>query len=91
MKSAQMKRSIKLDGRKTSVSIENDFWGALKEIAQFQRVTVSKLIVDIRETHKQSSLASGIRIFVLEHFQNKAKRAGLPRSSNSIEGQSARA
>jgi predicted DNA-binding ribbon-helix-helix protein len=91
MKSAQMKRSIKLDGRKTSVSIENDFWGGLKEIAQFQRVTVSKLIVDIRETHKQSSLASGIRIFVLEHFQNKAKRAGLPQSSNSIEGQSARA
>ena len=33
MKSLVVKRSIYLMGRKTSVSLEDEFWNALKEIA----------------------------------------------------------
>jgi hypothetical protein len=39
MKSAVTKRSIKLDGRKTSVALEDAFWNELKEIAYSQGVT----------------------------------------------------
>ena len=44
MKSAVTKRSIQLDGRRTSVSLEDAFWTALKEIAHFQGVTVQPMI-----------------------------------------------
>ena len=80
MRTAPAKRTIILDGRKTSVTIEDAFWTGLKEIAHFQRVSVSKLIAAIDATRKQSNLSSEIRIFVLEHFQNKSKQADLPRS-----------
>ena len=83
MKSALIKRSIVLDGRKTSVSLEDAFWIELKEIAHFQRVTVSRLIAAIEAARKQSNLSSAIRLSVLEHVQSKSKQADLPHSDRA--------
>ena len=71
MKSSMTRRSIMLDGNKTSVSLEDAFWNELKEIAHVQQVTLSKLITEIDATRKDGNLSSAIRIFVLEHFQTK--------------------
>jgi predicted DNA-binding ribbon-helix-helix protein len=78
--SAVAKRSIVIDGYKTSASLEYAFWTALKEIAHSQGVTVSKLVTAIDTTCKQSHLSSAIRVFVLEHFQKKDKSADPPHS-----------
>jgi predicted DNA-binding ribbon-helix-helix protein len=72
-----------LDGRKTSVIVEDAFWTGLKEIAHFQRVSVSKLIAAIDAKRKHSNLSSAIRVFVLEHFQSKDKSAGPPHSTSA--------
>jgi predicted DNA-binding ribbon-helix-helix protein len=74
MKSSVIKRSIVLDGHKTSVSLEDAFWTDLKEIAQFQSVTLSRLVAGIDATRAQNNLSSAIRLFVLEHVQNKSKQ-----------------
>ena len=37
MKSLVVKRSVDIDGRKTSVSLEDAFWNDLKEIAYLRR------------------------------------------------------
>jgi predicted DNA-binding ribbon-helix-helix protein len=95
MKSAANKRSIVLDGRKTSISLDDSLWVELKEIAQFKRVSVAKLIAVIDATRKQSNLSSEIRIFVLEHFRKKRKQVDLPYSdratASSDEGRSTQA
>ncbi len=75
MKSSVVKRSIVIDGHKTSVSLEDAFWDELKNIAHAQRVTLSQLVANIDGTRIESNLSSAIRQFVLEHFQNKKKRA----------------
>jgi Ribbon-helix-helix domain len=41
MKSPVVKRSIIVDGRKTSVSLEDEFWKALKEIAAGRNMKVT--------------------------------------------------
>jgi predicted DNA-binding ribbon-helix-helix protein len=64
MKTGVIKRTVMLDGRKTSVSVEDAFWTALKEIAHFQGVTLTSLLTAIAATRKQSNLSSGIRVFV---------------------------
>ena len=81
MKSAANKRSIRLDGHKTSISLEDAFWTELKEIARFQGVTVSSLVAAIAATRKESNLSSAIRFFVLE---NKNKRARPPHSARQL-------
>ena len=84
MKSVATKRSIQLDGRRTSVSLEDAFWTALKEIAHFQGVTVPSLVAAIEATRKQSSLSSAIRVFVLDHLQSKDKSVGPRHSTRAI-------
>ena len=81
MKSIVVKRSLVINGRKTSVTLEDAFWTDLKEIAYGQSLTLSKLVTRIETTRTQSNLSSAIRIFVLKHFQNKAKRA--PHAGNT--------
>jgi len=52
MKSSILKRSIMIDGHKTSVSLEDAFWSDLKEIAISQQATLSKLVSQIDETRQ---------------------------------------
>jgi predicted DNA-binding ribbon-helix-helix protein len=85
MKSTVTRRSIILDGNKTSVSLEDAFWIELKGIAALQRVAVSDLIAGIDATRKESNLSSAIRIFVLEHIQNRAKQGASAASVSSAK------
>ena len=74
MKSSVIKRSIVINGHKTSVSLEDAFWTDLKKIAQDRQVTLSELVTKIDGAREQSNLSSAIRLFVLHHFRNEDKR-----------------
>jgi predicted DNA-binding ribbon-helix-helix protein len=69
MKSPVVTRSIVLAGHKTSVSLEDEFWAGLKEIAKAQRKTLSELVNSIDIDREQANLSSAIRLFVLNHYQ----------------------
>ncbi|HSB08772.1 MAG TPA: ribbon-helix-helix domain-containing protein [Blastocatellia bacterium] len=69
MKSSIVKRSIVIDGHKTSVSLEEAFWSGLKEIAQARCVTLSKVVAEIDDTRQHSNLSSAIRLFVLDRMR----------------------
>ena len=68
--STVLKRSVVVDGHKTSVSLEEAFWSALKEIAHAQGVTVGQTVAEIDKGRKQANLSSAIRLFVLDHVRN---------------------
>jgi len=72
MKSSVIKRSIVIEGHKTSVSLEDAFWNGLKEIAARQNRTLSTLVHDIDINRRQNNLSSAIRLFVLDQLR------GLP-------------
>ena len=69
MKSLVVKRSVDIDGRKTSVSLEDSFWSDLKEIALMQRATLSKVITEIDKGRQVGNLSSAIRVFVFEQVR----------------------
>ena len=73
MKSLVAKRSIVIDGHKTSVSLEDAFWRDLKNIAHTQQATLSDLVARIDDTREQGNLSSAIRLYVLEYFRNQHK------------------
>ena len=62
MKSVIVKRSIVIAGHKTSVSLEDAFWRALKEIARAQHATLSNTIAEIDKARKEGNLSSAIRL-----------------------------
>lgn len=59
------KRSVLIAGHATSVSLEPEFWTALKEIAEARGTSLNRLIEDI-DRRRQGNLSSAIRVFVLE-------------------------
>jgi predicted DNA-binding ribbon-helix-helix protein len=74
LKSYIVKRSIVIDGHKTSISLEDAFWSGLKEIAHTQRATVSKIVAEIDKTRQQGNLSSAIRLFVLDQVRTPGTR-----------------
>ena len=70
MKSQVVKRSVAIDGHKTSISLEEAFWSSLKAIAQTQGATVAQTVTTINETRKQGNLSSAVRLFVLDCVRN---------------------
>ncbi len=71
MKSSVIKHSIVVNGRKTSISIEEAFWTSLKQIATEQGMTLSQLVGAIRaEKTSGSNLSSAIRVYILNWFRS---------------------
>jgi predicted DNA-binding ribbon-helix-helix protein len=74
MQSTIIKRSVKLDRHKTSVSLEDEFWSALKEIAPARGMNLRHLILSIDITRNKHNLSSALRLFVLQFYQDQAER-----------------
>ena len=61
-----VKRSLTLQGHRTSVSLEAAFWDEFRRLAAARGVSVNALASDLDATREPpASLASAIRLFVL--------------------------
>jgi predicted DNA-binding ribbon-helix-helix protein len=67
MKSLIAKRSIVVAGCRTSVTVEEQFWSALREIAHNQQKSLSEIVTEIK-AGDPGNLSSGIRLFVLDRL-----------------------
>jgi len=70
--STVIKRSVVIAGHKTSVSLEDAFWQALKDIAAARKMPLSELVTGINGRREASNLSSALRLFVLDHFRSHA-------------------
>ena len=70
MKSFVVKRSIVIGDNKTSVTLEDEFWNGLKQIADKELTTRSALVKLIDTNRKNGNLSSAIRLFVFNHFRS---------------------
>jgi len=71
MKSRIRRRAIVINGRKTSVSVEDAFWEPLKEIATARRTSVANVISLIEAHHQNTNRSSAIRVIVLEFYRDR--------------------
>lgn len=71
MQSAIKKRSAVVGGRKTSISLEDEFWDALNLIARTRNSSLSSLLESFATEHpqKMANLSSAVRVFVLNHYR----------------------
>lgn len=61
-----VKRSLTLQGHRTSVSLEKAFWTEFRRLAEAQGLSVNALAARIDATRTPpASLASAIRVYVL--------------------------
>jgi len=63
------KRSITIAGHRSSLSLEPEFWQAIKQLADRQNVSLAQLISKIDNQRGTRNLSSACRVYVLEKFQ----------------------
>ncbi len=64
-----VKHSLTLNGHRTSVSLEPEFWTAFREIARQKDLPINALAAEIdAERGLDAGLASAIRVYVLRHY-----------------------
>ena len=66
------KRSVEIAGHRTSLSLEEAFWRALKRIAARDGVSINRLIERI-DRERGGNLSSAVRISVLERLEAEAE------------------
>jgi predicted DNA-binding ribbon-helix-helix protein len=80
MKPNITKRSVVIAGHKTSVSLEEPFWTAVREISQARAVTVSALLHEIDRNRANANLSSAVRVFVLDYVRQHGIKGQLERN-----------
>ena len=72
------KRSIRISGHPTSLSLEEPFWLALRDIAAVRGLAISTVVTEIDtaraaddpDNSPDSSLSSALRVYILRWYQN---------------------
>ena len=67
------------------MTLEDEFWNELKEIAQARGATLSQTVAEIDKTRQQGNLSSAIRLFVLDHIRDQKMRVGTDRPNLDLE------
>ena len=68
-----IKRSMTINGHRTSISLESDFWDALRRISIHKNCSLARLVadIDIQRSNKLGTepavggLSSAIRLYIL--------------------------
>jgi predicted DNA-binding ribbon-helix-helix protein len=81
------KRSVVISGHRTSISLEDEFWKTLRQIAWARGETLCKLLSDIDEGRKFGNLSSAIRMFVLQHYLDQLGQQSFAQIEASSHGE----
>lgn len=73
MQSLVRKHTLNIRGRKTSISLETEFWDALQDTADEKRLSVTELIGQIDAERKNVNLSSAIRVYLFRHYHAAAQ------------------
>jgi len=70
MNARPKKHSLTLKGHRTSVSLEDEFWDAFREIATVKGQPINVLAAEIDAARGfETGLASAIRLFILRYYR----------------------
>ena len=73
VRSRPAKRSFRIAGHATSISLEAAFWDALTLAAARLDLPVSQLIADIDSARGDTNLSSAVRVWILRDLQAQVK------------------
>jgi len=62
---SELKRSLTIKGHRTSLSLEPEFWEAVRQAAVSEKKSLASLVAEIDEAREGRNLSSAIRVWVL--------------------------
>ncbi|MES2905874.1 MAG: ribbon-helix-helix domain-containing protein [Pseudomonadota bacterium] len=68
------KRSVTIAGHRTSISLEEPFWDALREMAESRGQTLAGKIGMIDKKRGHANLSSAIRLHILDFYRKSLSK-----------------
>ena len=65
------KHTLTIHGHMTSISLEDEFWDALKQAASEENISVQRLVAQIDEG-RTTGLSSAIRVYLFKRLAERA-------------------
>lgn len=65
------KHTLTIHGHMTSISLEDEFWDALKQAASEENISVPRLVAQIDEG-RTTGLSSAIRVYLFKRLAERA-------------------
>jgi len=65
------KHTLTIHGHMTSISLEDEFWDALKQAASEDNISVPRLVAQIDEA-RTTGLSSAIRVYLFKRLAERA-------------------
>jgi len=64
-----VKRSFNIAGHRTSISLETEFWTALKDVAAREGLSLTQLVARIDSGRDGAGLSSAVRVWLLAYYR----------------------
>ena len=65
-----IKRSFRIAGHATSISLEAAFWDLLKEAASARSMSLAQLVAEIDASRGTTNLSSAVRVWLLAYARS---------------------
>jgi len=68
-------RNITVDGHRTSIRLEPEFWAGLADIARSEDLTIDQLCTEVDHGSGGLSRTAAIRVFITSYMARRAQQA----------------
>ncbi|MBM3488562.1 MAG: ribbon-helix-helix domain-containing protein [Alphaproteobacteria bacterium] len=82
MPRATRSRNVIVDGRRTSVRLEDAFWAAADDLCQRERQTLSQLCTAIETGMMPANLTAAVRLAIIGYYRAAASETGHARAGH---------
>lgn len=77
-------RNVTINGRRTSIRLEQENWGALEEVCLRESMDIHQLCALVEEHRHISNRTSAIRAFIVSYFREAATDDGHDKAGHGI-------
>ena len=80
---ALVMRNIRVDGRRTTVRLEQGYWDALDDVGRSARMNRDALCAQIYAAGGGKRLTANLRLFLLNYFRTASKDGSAASAANN--------
>lgn len=77
-------RNVTVNGRRTSLRLEPEFWEGLAEIAQRENTSINGVVSRLDRQRREATLTSHVRIFTFSYFRSAATERGHANAGHGV-------
>jgi predicted DNA-binding ribbon-helix-helix protein len=82
--SSLIPRNVRVNGRRTSVRLEQDMWDALKDICAREGMSLDQICAHVAGSNGERGFTSSLRVFIVNYYRGRGRQLGRPAGRDEL-------